>query len=307
MEFSVVIPSRWNIWKLQWIIDSIVVQTKLPKTTYIVLDKFFSKDEFDVLKYFLTKNIPENFHSHFEFVSNLNYNFLPDSGVSYVRNFWINLVSSEYLYIIDDDNIFENNFFENSLDEYILYLNNLWKSFFAPTVIYRKTWNIQSQWFSWINTFTGKLIPKKIKDKDYQIVKMIWWNSILWKKEYFRDIMFDEYFSFVYEDLDFSWSATNKWYKIIVSNNTTINHMEKTKSRTETSFIWNPEMAYQKSRNRIMLLRKHWGLISNIIFKIFGIWIQTIWFIFLILFFSKNNKYSTIKSVFKWTIDWFKY
>lgn len=314
MNFSVVIPSRWNISKLQDIIESISKQDILAQKVYIIIDKFLSKDEFNVSKYFLSKNIDNNIFWRIELVSNINYNFCPNNWVSYVRNFGIGLVKTEYLYIIDDDNVFEKDFFKKTLSEY-KYLNNkteinktkFEKNILCPTVMYRKTWIIQSQGIKSLNPFFGKVVLNYNKNKKFKKVKMIWWNSIFAKTEIFKKHPFDEYFNFVYEDLNFTWTLSNAWYKIYVSNELKIYHMERPKNKAEKSFIWEPNMAYQKSRNRIMLIKQNANFISKIIFYIFWLWIQTIWFLFLILFFVKEKKRYTIKSVFKWLYDWLKY
>ena len=309
MKFSVVIPSRWNISKLQGIVKSISLQSNLPDKVFIVIDKFLSKDEFDVLKYFISKWLSDKFVSSLVFVSNLNYNFLPNNWVSYVRNFWIKLVETDYLYVIDDDNIFNSDFFEKSISLYLELSEKLNSDLiFSPTIIYRKTWIIQSQGISRINPFLWKVVLNYINNwKDYSVVKMIWWNSLFSKTKNFLEHRFDEYFSFVYEDLDFSWWCSNAWLTVIVSSLVEIYHMERNKTKAEKSFIWNPDMAYQKSRNRIMLVRKNWSKFFKYIFIFSWLWIQTLWFFFLVLFFWWKNKYSTIKSIIKWTFDWIKY
>ncbi|MBS8121624.1 glycosyltransferase family 2 protein [Candidatus Vampirococcus lugosii] len=314
MNFSVVIPSRGNISKLQDIIESISKQDILAQKVYIIIDKFLSKDEFNVSKYFLSKNIDNNIFGRIELVSNINYNFCPNNGVSYVRNFGIGLVKTEYLYIIDDDNVFEKDFFKKTLSEY-KYLNNkteinktkFEKNILCPTVMYRKTGIIQSQGIKSLNPFFGKVVLNYNKNKKFKKVKMIGGNSIFAKTEIFKKHPFDEYFNFVYEDLNFTWTLSNAGYKIYVSNELKIYHMERPKNKAEKSFIGEPNMAYQKSRNRIMLIKQNANFISKIIFYIFGLGIQTIWFLFLILFFVKEKKRYTIKSVFKGLYDGLKY
>ncbi len=305
MNFEVVIPSRWNISTLKNICSCISEQSVLPDNVHVIIDKFISKDEFDVLKYFLTKDLNKDL---FNFVCNLNYNFCPNVGVSYARNFGIKLVKSEYMYMIDDDNVFNSNFFQDTLTQYQKIFWQLWNDIFlSPSILYRKTWRVQSQWIKYFNPFLSKVKLKKIKNKDYVKVKMIWWNSLFGKTENFKKIMFDEYFKFVYEDLDFTWKASNKWIKIIVSNCLFINHMEREKSITERSFVWDPDVAYQKARNRIMLIRNNAWFFTRKVFFVSGLWIQTFWFIFLVIFFGKWSKKSILKSIIKWTYDWIRY
>ena len=307
MNFDIIIPSRWSIWKLKNIIESISIQNQLPEKVHIIIDKFIWKDEYNVMMYFLLKNIDEEKKQLFNIVSNINSQLNPWQWVSYIRNFWIQISKSDYIYIIDDDNIFENDFLKNTINSYKKFEEKFWEEIFlSPSIIYRKTDKIQSLGFKKISSLTGKLKSCKWRWA-YNIAKIIWGNSIFWKKSDFKQIKFDEYFEFVYEDIDFSWRASNKWYKIIVDRNLKINHMEWNKTKTEVSFIWNPKTAYQKARNRIILFKNNWNFFQKVIFLTIWVSIQTVWFFLLILIYWKEEKIRTIKAILAWTYDWLRY
>ncbi|UFX83019.1 glycosyltransferase family 2 protein [Candidatus Absconditicoccus praedator] len=307
MKFEVVIPSRGSIGTLQKIVESIVNSNVLPSKVHIIIDKFIGKDEYDIILYFIFKKIEEEKKQIFNIITNLNSNLCPGVGVSYIRNFGINLCKSEYMYIIDDDNIFGENFFKETIESYSKYQNNFEKEIFlSPTIMYRQTNKIQSQGFKKISPFLAKVVPTK-STGDYSTPKLIGGNSIFGKTNNFKKIMFDEYFEFIYEDLDFSWRATNLGYKIVVDNNLKTNHMEKEKSATEKSFIGTPKTAYQKSRNRIILIKNNAKWWEKYIFYISGLWIQTGWFIFLVLFLGKHSKFETFKSILKGTYEGIKF
>jgi len=63
--------------------------------------------------------------------------------------------------------------------------------------------------------------------------------------------------SFVYEDIDCLYRMTNSGVPLIVSKKVTINHMERDKTTLEKSFLATPESAYQKSKNRIVFVKKN--------------------------------------------------
>lgn len=305
VTFSVVIPSRWNISNLNWILKSINSQTYKPQKVYIILDKHFSKDDFDVLTYFILKNIDEDFKNNINLISNINSEFQPQKWVSYARNFWISLVSTKYLYILDDDNVFDNNFFEKSFENRLDIKETFTKDFLiSPTIMYRKSWKVQSQWMKAFNFWLSKVVLNKIERRSYSSVRMIGWNSLFWPTFIFQRVRFDERFEFVYEDLDFSYRVA-KDYAIMVVKDLHINHMEREKNKLEKIFIWDEKWAYQKSRNRIWFARKNWTLKDKIKFFWLGLWIQTVWFLLQITLYSEDKNW-LYKAVVKWTWDWIK-
>ena len=308
MNFDIVIPSRGDIGVLKNIVESINKQNLKPQNVFIIIDKFLSQDEKDVISYFLFKNIDKNNKNIFQIVCNLNYEFNPCQGVSYVRNFWFDLCSSEYACVIDDDHIFDETFFEKIAEQYQQIKQEIWKDMlFSPTIIFRKTNRIQSQWIKKINFFLSKVVLHKIKkNKNWDYVQMIWANCLFSKTKLFQEIRFDNCFEFVYEDLEFALRFKDRGYPIVVSNTISINHMEKEKSFTERSYIGNPNYAYQKARNRILVVKKNANIFQKIQFFVFGLWVQTVWFVLLVLFFGKW-KLKLLRNIASWTRDWLKF
>lgn len=307
MSISIVIPSRWNITKLEWLLQSLNIQTVLPDKVYIIVDKFFTKDEYNVFSYLLLKQLEDDFKNVISIITNINSDFVPNKWVSYVRNYGIDISNTDFIYVIDDDNQFDQDFIKNSLEDRIKINENTWKDFLlSPTIMYRETWRIQSQWMSDFNFLLSKVVLNNLGTNPYGKVKMIGWNSLLWPSGIFREIRFDERFEFVYEDLDFSYRTYLAWFPVIVSRELKINHMEREKNKLEHIFIWTPKDAYQKSRNRILFVKKVADKLQKIQFFWFGLWIQTLWFIFNIIFYWKD-RLSLLKSIYRWVVDWIKY
>lgn len=306
MIFEVVIPSIWNISKLEAILKSINSQTLRPDWVIILVDRELTKDDFDVLKYFLSRYVDNEFQQRINFFSNINSDLTPWKGVSYLRNFGISKVKAKFLCFLDDDNVFEQTFFEDLIKNRIYLKEKEEKDLLlSPTILYRKSWKIQSQWIKDFNYFLSKMIMNKIWHSKYTKVKMIGSNSLFWPSKIFKETKYDENFQFVYEDIDFSYRIYKNWYPIIVSSDVSINHMERNKNKLEQSFIWDIDTAYQKAKNRMIFVRKNAELKDKLKFFFCGFWIQSIWFLFLIIF-RWENRIKIIKSLSKGTIDWIK-
>lgn len=306
LQFDVIIPTRGSLTNLESIINCILKQTILPNKIFILIDKVLSKSEFWFYNYRLLKLIGEKNSSLLNIVSNLNSDFIPTRWVSSTRNYGINLSTSDYLYLLDDDNIFQKDFFAKTIDARWKIYTDIGKDYLlSPTISYRKTSIVQSRWIKNFNYFLSKVELNKDWSWEYKRVKMIGWNSLFWKSYVFKDNLFDEKFEFVYEDLDFTYRCYRSGYPIVVSNTFSINHMERNKTKIEKSFIWDEKTIYQKSRNRIFFVRKNANVFEKILFFIFWMNIQNIWFLYLILFYWKNKK-SLIKWLLFWVIDWIR-
>lgn len=307
MKFDLLIPTRWNFENLKNLFLSIDIQTVLPERIFVAVDKKLSKDDFDNLNYFLFKYIKnKDLRHNVNLLTNINADCFYNRGVSWLRNYLLTKSKQEFVYFLDDDNEFSKDFFEKSIQLYKEIYSEQKKDFiFSPKIIYRKTWISQSEWIKDFNFALSKVVLNTIWQAPYSIVKMIWWNSLFGKKEIFEKIRFDEEFQFVYEDLDFSYRCYLNGYPIIVSNKLGINHMERSKTKLEKSFIWNAKDAYQKARNRILFVKKNWTKRQQIMFFCFALWVHTIWFFYLILFYSKD-KINLFKAVINWTKDWLK-
>lgn len=306
MIFDVIIPTRWDLNVLQNIVESIGKQQLLPNKIHILVDKVLQKDEYNFMQYKFLKILGEDNVEKLNIISNINSDFIPLKWVAYVRNYWIKISNSEYLYLLDDDNVFDKKFFQNTLNIRKELFSLLWKDvILSPTIIYRKTNTIQSRGMINFNFFASKVVLNHKLDWAYSYVKMIWWNSLFAPKSVFEKILFDEKFEFVYEDLDFSYRATSFGIPIIVSHILNINHMERNKTRIEKSFIWDYNSIYQKSRNRIYFTKKNATSVQKRLFFLVWLHMQNLWFVFLILLYWKS-KLKLFKWLILWTLDWFK-
>lgn len=306
MRFDVLIPSVGNISRLSGILACISEQSLIPDNILITIDKQITKKDLELIVDYSFQNVQDYVIDRIKFFTNLNSDFQPNKWVSRVRNYLISKSNNEFVYMIDDDNIFDELFMRKSWNA----RGKLHKEFgkhliLSPTIIYRQTDSIQSQWIKGINFWLNKLRMNNINpDQEYAQVRMIWWNSLFGPRIVFQEIRFDERFEFVYEDIDFTYRVS-RLYPIIVSNRIGINHMERVKAEHEKSFIWwNPKTVYQKSRNRILFVKKNISRADAWKFFLCWVWIQTFRFFYLILRYSPH-KLSMLKAVITGTFAGF--
>lgn len=304
---DIIVPTRWNIDTLKWLLNSLSIQTYKDFKLNIIIDKQLGNDEFDEFRYFTIKHWLSKIKK-INFISNLNSNFIPWSWVSYNRNYILkNWNIGDFVFLLDDDNIFWKRFIEDILWIRLKYKSILKKDLIvSPQIIYRKTNNIQSLWFLWFNLILWNFIKNKDKKSKFRIIKAIWGNSLFWSSKIFKDIMFDEEFKFVYEDIDFTYRVSKKWFYLIISNEIKINHMERDKTYIDKFFLWTDENIYNKAKNRIIFVKKNFNLIQKIIYFIFWFNLQNLWFISLIFILWKD-KIWLLKMYVIGTYHWFVY
>lgn len=306
MDFEVIIPTRWELLKMENILRSINSQTIIPSRITFILDKEITSSELQENTYFLSRSLDEDLQGCLRFITHLNSDFIPYCGISYVRNFWIDNAKYDNLIFIDDDNEFESTFFERLINQRLTNKLRYKKDLLiAPLMVFRKTNIVQSQWFSF-NFLLSKVQLSKDWNPLYYTPKMLSWNCIFWAKSIFQTYRFDEKMKFVYEDLDFTYRAFLWWVPLLVVKSIIINHMEIKKTKLRRLYIQDPMTAYQKAKNRIIFVKKNWSKIDN--YKFFGLWLwlQTIWFILLIIL-HWEEKIDLLKAIYYWTKDWFKF
>lgn len=290
-KLTVVIATRPNIKNIQWIFHSLDIQTFQDFKIILLIDKNLQKDEFEKLKK-ESLVLLQNIKYKIAFVSNINTDFVPQSGVSYVRNYGIKLADTEFINLFDDDELFEPDYIQKSFDIRLDKKGELKKDFLlVPTLMFRKTWKIQSQWFDYYNFWTSR--PHSIKLNKWQKlaqIQMYSGNSLFGPTKIFQEILFDERLDFVYEDLEFTYRVHKNWYPIFVSSELLLFHMERDKNILEHAWVWNKFSAYRKAKHRMIFVKKNWTLSDKIKFYIFWFRMQPLWLIFKVILNSKPSK-----------------
>lgn len=132
---------------------------------------------------------------------------------------------------------------------------------------------------------------------------MLWANSLFGPREIFTQFPFDKRFGRCYEDIDFTYRVQQAWIPVIVLNKVEINHMERQKSKLEHYFLWDPVSAYERSRNRILFVKKVANMRQKIQYFGFGLRAQTCGFFLYILLRWGKQRLQLRKAVWKGLID----
>lgn len=210
------------------ILSAIDKQTLMPEYIFLIVDKHFaSAEEFETFVTQACGKFTEKLTNKIQPISNITHDFVAGKGASYVRNYGLNLTKSEYVYLIDDDNTFDEKFFAHTIDEYAL-VHQKWEVLYSPTIMWRDTDRIQSvgirtfhYWLGWaepmkggwktklLGAIAGPFMRKAHSDTYFYYPEMIGGNSLFGKISVFKDLLFDERMKFIYEDLD----LTHRWFR----------------------------------------------------------------------------------------------
>lgn len=307
-KLTVVILTRPNMLNIHWIFHSLDIQTFQEFKVILLIDTKLKKEEFEKLKKDALKWL-KNISTKIKFISNINTDFVPQSGVSYVRNYGIKLADTKFINLFDDDELLDKSYLQQSFDIRDQKREELQKDFvLVPTLMFRKTWQIQSQWFDYYNFWTSR--PHALwlkKNQQFGEIQMYSGNSLFGPTKIFQEVLFDEAFDFVYEDLEFTYRLHKSWCPILVARDLLVYHMERDKNILEHARVWSTFAAYRKAKHRVLFVRKNWKLSDKIKFYLFWFWGQPLWLIFKILFFAKKRDIlPLISSLIKWTVDWLR-
>lgn len=336
MDYSIgiVFATRPNIKNLQWILMSLDKQTYQNFKVYILIDQKLIKKEFEDLQKVCLMWL-ENISEKIKFISNIsNPDFRWENNVSYIRNYGLKITKENFVQIFDDDEKFDEHYLKSMLDLRLSEFNKREKDFvLVPTVLFRDTKQVQTYGFSHYNyrlsrpepqyfgdkkpSFLSKIINNLFKGVKYQNpslqetwfkeIQMCSMNSVFWPKTIFDKIKMDPKFDFIYEDLDFSYRIFKSWYKILVTNKISIQHMERDKTLLEHAWVGNKYAAYRKAKHKMLFIKKHANFLHTIQFYVLGFWAQPLRLFLKIVIYWWKNRWALIAAHLKGIKDWMKY
>ncbi len=300
MKLSVVIPTRGDQ-NMKNIIECLQKQTFEDFDVIFVVDKDLKDTE-------AFASSDKRIH----FITNLNSTFRTQRderepmiwwNASTLRNYWIRSAKGEYILLMDDDERFDNEYLHKNILLRKQYRAIIKKDFvLTPTLMYRKTEQIQNQWFSHFNYRLSRPIPKILWEKPWDYIQMYSWNSLFAPAHIFKETLFDEQLDFVYEDLDFTYRIHRAGYPIIVLRDLRIHHMEREKTILEHAWVGNEHAAYRKAKHRMLFVKKYGTLTDKIKFYLFGFRWQPLRLMVKVLFHAKwVAKWKIIKAIWKGT------
>lgn len=291
MRLSVVIPTRGDQ-NMHNIISCFESQTFKDFEVIFVVDKHL------ITNYTNTPNI--------RYITNLNSNLKPNTNnASYLRNFGIEASEGEFIQLMDDDERFPENYLEQSLELRFTYREELGRDFvLTPTLMYRKTGQIQNQGFASFNFRFSRPIPQNLWNKQRDYIQMYSGNSLLAPARIFQKIKFDEKIDFVYEDLDFTYRIHKAHIPLIVLRELKIYHMERDKTLLEMARVGHELQAYKKAKHRIVFVKKYANRIQKLQFYLLGFRGQPLRLIGKVLRHGKGKeKWKIIRAIGRGTVD----
>jgi len=304
MLLDVLIPSNGQLSKLQSLLESISWQTLQPDRVLILIHKPLKKEEQETLLYFLQRSVHPELSERIVLLTNLTAEYEPWKWVAHDRNVLLAHAKAKFVWMIDHDNVFKSTLFAQ--------MATFWmqrKEEFAspvvcsPTILWRQTQKIQSQWITWFSYLIPKFRYKKMHRVERQKVLMVGWNSLFGLLETFQQFPFDTRFSRCYEDVDMTYRVQNAGIPVLVSNKIEINHMESTKNRLQTLFLWDVKTAYERARNRIWFVKKNANLFEKVQYFCCGVRLQTLWFFWNVLVYGGKDRTKLMKAVWNGTRD----
>ncbi len=299
MKRDLLIPTSGSSARLDPLLTCISQQNILPNHIHFLLHWRPTKKELSQVEELIAlKNIgTEVTLTHYN-----NSDYQPWMWIGYDRNFLVHQAQHKYIFMVDDDNIFEDNFFERTIIEYSMLLKSDKEILRSPHITWRMTSVIQSAWITWFSWLLPRFNFAKVwSNKE---IKIIWANSLFWSTNLFHKIWFDDLYISCLEDVDFSYRVRLSWAQIKVSDSISIQHMERDKSLLEKKFLWSPQIAYERSKNRILFARKNASKREEIKYFWCGLRLQTIRFLVISLMWWWQQRRWIIKNILKWTRDW---
>ena len=309
-KLTVIFPTRPNIQNIKWLLWSLDKQTFQDFKVIVLIDSKLTQKEFDDLKK-ESVNWFKRVKDKVKFISNVNSDFVPQKWVSYVRNYGIKLADTEFLNLFDDDEILKPDYLEKSFEIYENILkekNDLKEFILVPKLMFRQTWQIQNEWFDYYNFWTSRPHSFHFKWEKLAKIQMFSGNSLLGPTKIFQEILFDEKFDFVYEDLEFTYRIHKAWYPIFISSELEIYHMERDKTPLEHARVWSEFAAYRKARHRMRFIRKNATKLQKIQFYLLRFRAQPLRLTFKIIRFAPMKDWKVlIWALIRGTRDGFRY
>lgn len=257
---------------------------------------FFKKQDLEIIKY-----------THFFTNNNSDFNPNHKWWASYVRNFWLNKATWEFIQLFDDDNEVEPDFLENCMKKREKFTTKTQaECIILPSLYYRDTNQIQNQWFSHFNYRQSRPVLHLLNWKEQAQIQMFSWNWIFSKASTLKKSHYDEEIAWISEDLDYTLSLYEKWIQLWVFADLKVKHHERKKTKLEQARIWSYQQAKQKSRNRFLFTKKHWN--KKQLYQFYVCWLP--WCLFwlsikAILYWGKD-RFKIIKGLFSGVKEWYK-
>lgn len=275
LQYSTVTPTNRSFEDIRGLLFSLSQQTILPKKIIVLYDKKISVKE--------QANIKTQCMQYKTIVDRIVFvtehtdtNFTVWKGASRLRNYGFSLVNTPLVLAVDDDNEFDIDFCEKLLSCYETCFDNKdW--ILQPLEEYRKSGKLRFTGYSWFSPF--RVRPKKITynatiTKPY-ISPIAPSNCFLGATKLFLKYPFVEKLKFVYEDFLFFAVLSKHGYPVHICPSVRTHHMMSPRTKLQNLYIDTPERAFQKMRNKSILMKEIASPLDLLIYYSFGWWLQS--------------------------------
>ena len=275
LSYSTITPTNRDFNDFKWLLRSLDQQTTLPEQVFILYDKKVNKSEHKKLESQVIKC--KNLKGRIELVTtHSDKNFYVEKWASRLRNYGFKLVKSSLVLSVDDDNEFDPNFCEEMLKCYSkLFKKGEWV--IQPIEEFRKTWMIR---FSGYRSFSPfRVRPKRISynpsEKEPYTSPVAPSNCFMGSVKLFKKYPFTNKLTFVYEDFLFFGILARHGYPVHICPSVRTHHMMSPRNKLQNLYIDTPERAFQKTRNKSILMREIWSTWDLVIYYLLGFWLQS--------------------------------
>ncbi len=289
-------------------LQSLEKQTFTDFDVNIVCDRGFDqKTESEFLWFFQSQQL--SILQRTQFFTNLNSEFNPNhaGGASYVRNLGIQKAKGEFILLLDDDDIIDENFLRNCLGKREMQTKETkTECIILPTLYFRDSNQIQNQWFSKFNYLQSRPVLNLLWDKQKWQIQMFSWNWIFGLTKTLKQSKYDEKIARISEDLDYTLSLYEKGIQLRVFSDLIVKHFEREKTKLEQARVGSYSQAKQKSRNRFLFVNKHWNRSQIIQFYICWLPGCLVRLSSKIIIFGGKSKRKIIQWLFAGVKEWWK-
>lgn len=174
------------------IINNLNNQTIKNPLIYVVLNKFSSKDEINILK--------NKIRFKSEIITNITHNFYPWKNW-FVKNQILKNIDNDLIIFLDDTFEVDSDFLEKINNKRFEIYNNIKIDFILCPIINYKKWPFIKSIGKKINAF----FIKNVKKENKKIITNLlpWDNVLIWNSKIFKKYLFDNNIS-NYDYLEFS-------------------------------------------------------------------------------------------------------
>ena len=268
-SLSVGIPTNRPIDQRVWLLEDIASQTMQPDECVIVYDRYCRQAEHDDL----VSRVSSVLMIKFRVITNISDPlFVPQSGVSVVRNMIFSHARSDYVVCLDDDN--------RIADDFLALLAPLC----APDwclipVEKRPDGSARSRGYRGMSRMTWIILPLR----EASSLSFASSNAFCVDRAFACAHPFDETMPFVYEDFCF-FVQRKKYGGLTLCESISVTHHMIPKSKPADAYVHTPLRAYQKGKHRVLFARLLYSPWVFWLHCMTWLWVYT-WYLSVLIFF----------------------